>query len=49
MSRNWHCESGSGTSGNFQEFAAIHIRFQHGLLLWFSIVRLLPQGGTCDA
>jgi hypothetical protein len=35
MSGSRHGQGGTGSSGDLQKFAAIHVRSQHGLLLWF--------------
>ena len=34
MLRSWHGQGGAGSSGDLQEVATIHVRFQHGLLLF---------------
>jgi hypothetical protein len=31
VSRSWHGQGGTGSSGDLQEFAANHVRFQHAL------------------
>jgi hypothetical protein len=29
MPRSWHGQGGTGSSGDLQEFAVVHVRFQH--------------------